>query len=73
MERNETETPHGQIMLGILVVQDLALGLMLWCCQPSISQLNLLAWRWGGQFYRLGYLLGAVVVGIWIIPPYCGS
>ena len=29
MERNETETPHGQVMLGMLVVQDLALGLML--------------------------------------------
>nr|WP_199250497.1 cation:proton antiporter [[Phormidium] sp. ETS-05] len=29
MERGETETPHGQVLLGILVVQDLALGLML--------------------------------------------
>ena len=29
MERNEAETSHGQVMLGILVVQDLALGLML--------------------------------------------
>jgi CPA2 family monovalent cation:H+ antiporter-2 len=29
MERNETGTPHGQVLLGILVVQDLALGLML--------------------------------------------
>ena len=29
MERNETATPHGQVMLGILVVQDLALGFTL--------------------------------------------
>ena len=29
MESNETATPHGQVMLGILVVQDLALGFML--------------------------------------------
>ena len=29
MESNETATSHGQVMLGILVVQDLALGFML--------------------------------------------
>jgi monovalent cation:H+ antiporter-2, CPA2 family len=29
MEANETATSHGQVMLGILVVQDLALGFML--------------------------------------------
>ena len=37
MERNETATPHGQVMLGILVVQDLALGLML-AVLPALEQ-----------------------------------
>jgi CPA2 family monovalent cation:H+ antiporter-2 len=37
MERNETETPHGQVMLGILVVQDLALGLMI-AVLPALHQ-----------------------------------
>ena len=29
IERNEVQTAHGQVMLGILIVQDLGLGLML--------------------------------------------
>lgn len=37
MERNETDTPHGQVMLGILVVQDLALGLML-AVLPALNE-----------------------------------
>jgi len=37
MERNETETPQAQVMLGILVVQDLALGLML-AVLPALDQ-----------------------------------
>lgn len=70
MERNETETPHGQVMLGILVVQDLALGLML-AVLPALHQpgesigiavLTALA--------RLGlFAAGAVIAGKWLIPP----
>ncbi|ARV58144.1 sodium:calcium exchanger [Nostocales cyanobacterium HT-58-2] len=70
MERNETETPHGQVMLGILVVQDLALGLML-AVLPALHQPGetlviavLLA------LLRIGlFAAGAVVAGIWLIPP----
>ena len=69
MERNETETSHGQIMLGILVVQDLALGLMLAVLpaldQPaeSISMAVLTA------LLRIGlFAAGAVAAGIWVIP-----
>ncbi len=70
MERNEAETPHGQVMLGILVVQDLALGLML-AVLPALDQpaetitiavLTALA--------RIGLFAGgAVAAGIWLIPP----
>ncbi|RUR85792.1 cation:proton antiporter [Chlorogloeopsis fritschii PCC 9212] len=70
MERNETETPHGQVMLGILVVQDLALGLML-AVLPALHQpgeaigiavLTALA--------RIGlFAAGAVIAGKWLIPP----
>ncbi|MGA9379518.1 MAG: cation:proton antiporter [Phormidium sp.] len=70
MERNETETSHGQVMLGILVVQDLALGLMLAVLpaldQPpeAIGKAVLFA------VLRIGlFAAGAVAVGIWLIPP----
>jgi CPA2 family monovalent cation:H+ antiporter-2 len=69
MERNETETPHGQVMLGILVVQDLALGLML-AVLPALHQpgeaigLAVLT-----ALVRIGlFAAGAVVAGIWLIP-----
>ncbi|MBP5972992.1 cation:proton antiporter [Brasilonema sp. CT11] len=70
MERNETETPHGQVMLGILVVQDLALGLMI-AVLPALHEPGetlvvavLLA------LLRIGlFAAGAVVAGIWLIPP----
>ncbi|MBH8575736.1 cation:proton antiporter [Nostocaceae cyanobacterium CENA369] len=70
MERNETETPHGQVMLGILVVQDLALGLML-AVLPALNEpgeaigiavLTALA--------RIGlFAAGAVAAGLWLVPP----
>ncbi|RCJ15843.1 sodium:calcium exchanger [Nostoc sp. ATCC 43529] len=70
MERNETETPHGQVMLGILVVQDLALGLML-AVLPALNQpaetigiavLTALA-------SIALFAAGAIAAGIWLIPP----
>jgi CPA2 family monovalent cation:H+ antiporter-2 len=70
MERNETETSHGQVMLGILVVQDLALGLMLAVLpaldQPpeAIGKAILFALLRTGLFAA-----GAVAVGTWLIPP----
>lgn len=70
MERNETETPHGQVLLGILVVQDLALGLML-AVLPAldkppelIGMAILTALGWLGLFAA-----GAIIAGIWLIPP----
>ena len=70
MERNETETPHGQVMLGILVVQDLALGLML-AVLPALNQpaetigITVLT-----ALVRIGlFAAGAVAAGTWLIPP----
>lgn len=70
MERNETETPHGQVMLGILVVQDLALGLML-AVLPALDQpIESIGLAVGWALLRIGlFAAGAVAVGIWIIPP----
>ncbi len=70
MERNETATSHGQVMLGILVVQDLALGLML-AVLPALDQPpETMAIAVAQALLRIGLFAGgAVAVGIWIIPP----
>jgi CPA2 family monovalent cation:H+ antiporter-2 len=70
MERNETETPHGQVMLGILVVQDLALGLMI-AVLPALHQpAELLVIAVLLALLRIGlFAAGAVAAGIWLIPP----
>ena len=70
MERNETETPHGQVMLGILVVQDLALGLML-AVLPALDQpIEFIGIAVLTALLRIGLFAGgAVAAGIWIIPP----
>jgi CPA2 family monovalent cation:H+ antiporter-2 len=70
MERNETETPHGQVMLGILVVQDLALGLML-AVLPALDQPpEALGRAVGLALLKIGlFAAGAIAAGIWVIPP----
>ncbi len=70
MERGDTATPHGQIMLGLLVVQDLALGLML-AVLPALNQPpEKIGLAIGWALLQTGLLaLGAVASGIWLIPP----
>jgi CPA2 family monovalent cation:H+ antiporter-2 len=70
MERNETATPHGQVMLGILVVQDLALGLML-AVLPALDQPpETMAIAVAQALLYIGLFAGgAVAAGIWLIPP----
>ncbi|MFB2837372.1 cation:proton antiporter [Floridanema evergladense] len=70
MERNETETPHGQVLLGILVIQDLALGLML-AVLPALDQpAEVIGKAVLFALLRIGlFAAGAVAVGIWLIPP----
>ncbi|MEM9924000.1 MAG: cation:proton antiporter [Cyanobacteria bacterium P01_D01_bin.50] len=69
MERDETDTPHGQVMLGILVVQDLALGLML-AVLPALDQpAETLGMAVLMALLKIGlFAAGAVAAGIWLIP-----
>jgi CPA2 family monovalent cation:H+ antiporter-2 len=69
MERNEAGTSHGQVMLGILVVQDLALGLML-AVLPALNQpIETIGITVGLALLRISlFAAGAVVAGIWVIP-----
>ena len=69
MERNETETPQGQVMLGILVVQDLALGLML-AVLPALDQpAEAIGLAVGSALLKIGLFAGgAILAGIWLIP-----
>ncbi|OCQ94456.1 sodium:calcium exchanger [Nostoc sp. MBR 210] len=70
MERNETETPHGQVMLGVLVVQDLALGLMLAVLPALHAPAEVIGVAVLTALVRIGlFAAGAVVAGIWLIPP----
>lgn len=69
MERSETETPHGRVMLGILVVQDLALGLML-AILPALNRpSDELSIAIGLALLKTGLLaVGAIAASIWLIP-----
>jgi monovalent cation:H+ antiporter-2, CPA2 family len=71
MEANETATPHGQVMLGILVVQDLALGLML-AVLPALDQppaeIGIAVLQ---AAVKIGlFALGATIIGIWVVPRF---
>lgn len=70
MERNETEAAHGRVMLGILVVQDLALGLML-AVLPALDQpVEQIGVSIGWALVHLSlFAAGAIAAGIWVIPP----
>jgi len=69
MERNETETPHGRVMLGILVVQDLALGLMLAILPALDRPTEEIGLAIGWALLKTGLLaVGAVAASIWLIP-----
>jgi CPA2 family monovalent cation:H+ antiporter-2 len=70
MERNETETSHGRVMLGILVVQDLALGLMLAVLPALDRPSEEIGLAVGIALLKTALLAGgSVAVGVWVIPP----
>lgn len=70
MERNETGTPHGQVMLGMLVVQDLALGLMLAVLPALDKPAEEIGLAMGWALLQTGLFAGgAIIAGIWVIPP----
>jgi monovalent cation:H+ antiporter-2, CPA2 family len=69
MEANETATPHGQVMLGILVVQDLALGFML-AVLPALdrppAEIGMAVVQ---AAVKIGlFAAGSVMIGIWVVP-----
>jgi len=67
-EKGETYTLHGQIMLAILIVQDLALGVML-AILPALKQPENLA---PALFLALAKVLGfaaiAFILSRWVVP-----
>ncbi|PSO52282.1 MAG: sodium:calcium exchanger [Cyanobacteria bacterium QH_9_48_43] len=69
MERNEIDASYGQVMLGILVVQDLALGLML-AVLPALNQSSSsIGFALGFALLKIGlFAAAAVAAGIWLIP-----
>jgi monovalent cation:H+ antiporter-2, CPA2 family len=70
MDRGETEAIHGQVMLGILVVQDLAVGLMLAVLPALDKPPEQIAQAVGWALLQIALIAaGAIVAGIWLIPP----
>ncbi|HSM80248.1 MAG TPA: cation:proton antiporter [Nodosilinea sp.] len=68
-ERGETATVHGQVMLGLLITQDIALGLML-AVLPVLNQPDTLGLALGiaGLKFLL-FLAGSIALGRWVVPP----
>ncbi|MFQ6122620.1 MAG: cation:proton antiporter [Dehalococcoidales bacterium] len=74
VERGETNTPHGRIMIAILLVQDLAV-LPLMVILPAIGE------QTTSLVYSLGITLGKVmlflgvmtVIGFWVVPVFLGQ
>jgi monovalent cation:H+ antiporter-2, CPA2 family len=69
MEANETATAHGQVMLGILVVQDLALGFMLAVLPALDEPPAAIGAALIQAIIKIGlFAAGATVFGIWVMP-----
>ncbi|MBF2063127.1 MAG: cation:proton antiporter [Calothrix sp. C42_A2020_038] len=67
-ERGETFTLHGQVMLAILIVQDLALGLML-ALLPALKKPESIWFAVGFTSLEVVVFLAlAIVCGRWIVP-----
>lgn len=68
IERGETNTVQGQVMLAILIAQDLALGLML-AFLPALTQPDQLWPMLGAALLKvLIFLAGAIAAGRWLVP-----
>jgi CPA2 family monovalent cation:H+ antiporter-2 len=74
IERNEVRTPHGQVMLAMLVVQDLGLGVMV-AVLPALTQpadaigMALVT----ASLKAIVFLTAALIAGRWLIPPMVRS
>ena len=69
-ENGESETPHAQVMLGILVVQDLAVGLML-AILPTLDHApSEIGVAIGWALLKIAAVAGgATIAGVWVLPP----
>lgn len=69
-ENGESETPHAQVMLGILVVQDLAVGLML-AILPTLDHApGEIGLAIGWALFKIAIIAGgATIAGVWVLPP----
>jgi CPA2 family monovalent cation:H+ antiporter-2 len=68
-EENETESPHAQVMLGILVVQDLAVGLMLAVLPTLNHSPDEIGVALGWAFLKIAIIAaGAIAFGVWVLP-----
>ncbi|MBD2576385.1 cation:proton antiporter [Oscillatoria sp. FACHB-1406] len=68
-ERGETNTVHGQAMLAILIVQDLALGLML-ALLPALKNPEDFGTALGVALLKvLLFFTLALAAGYWLVPP----
>jgi CPA2 family monovalent cation:H+ antiporter-2 len=68
-DRGETATVHGQVMLGLLISQDIALGLML-AVLPVLNQPDALGPALAVAALKfLLFLAGAIALGRWVVPP----
>ncbi|TAF57599.1 MAG: sodium:calcium exchanger [Oscillatoriales cyanobacterium] len=74
IERNEVRTPHGQVMLAILVVQDLGLGVML-AVLPALTQPAdaIVMAMVTASLKAIAFLAVALMAGRWLIPPLVRS
>ncbi|MFZ4640691.1 MAG: cation:proton antiporter [Nodosilinea sp.] len=68
IERGETSTVHGQVMLAILIAQDLSLGVIL-AIMPALKQTDGFGLTLGIALLKIGLFLGlAVGLGRWVVP-----
>ncbi|WP_055075420.1 cation:proton antiporter [Pseudanabaena sp. 'Roaring Creek'] len=70
METNETESAQGQVTLGMLIIQDLALGLML-AVLPALDHPETVGVEVVKALSVTALFAGgAIAAGIWLIPPF---
>ncbi|GAB4460869.1 MAG: cation:proton antiporter [Elainellaceae cyanobacterium] len=69
LDRNEMNSLHGQIMLAILIVQDLAVGIMLAVLPALTRSPEEIGTALLAAFLKaLLFMGGAILAGIWLIP-----
>jgi CPA2 family monovalent cation:H+ antiporter-2 len=69
VDTGQAESVQGKVMLGILIVQDLALGLML-AVLPALDQPEAIGVAVGAALLKTSLFAGgAIAVAVWVLPP----